>query len=85
MSGLSRPDLEVLLDCIDGFRPEFNLGVVAGYLADNSPVVIARPHAQLMLEHYASLADCELAEVGDLKQLFEHLVKKNRAIDEVSI
>lgn len=85
MTGLSRPDLEVLWDCVDGFRQELNLGVVAGYLADNSPVVIARPHAQLMLEHYASLADPELEEVGDLKQLFEHLVKKNLARDEVSI
>lgn len=77
---LSREELSMLMDCAGGSVSQIELGVIPGYLDDNSVVVIAPPHAQLMVNHYASLTDEQLSSVKSMDQLFTHLVDANREI-----
>lgn len=84
MTGLNSAELAKLLDCVDGIVPFLELGVIEGYLKDNSSVIITPLHAKLMVDHYANLQDGELSGVGNLAQLFVHLVSRNCKLRAVS-
>lgn len=77
---LDKAELSMLMDCADGVLSQIDLGVIPGYLDDDSAVVIAPLHAQLLVDHYASLTDDELSRVESIDQLFTHLVDANRDI-----